>query len=133
MWAILTTLVKHRPMATAVTTDGSSERSLLLSNAWIANGRYSGGGILSAPRALIDDGILDIVLVEHASMAVRIAGLPKLRSGKFVTMRQVEYRQAARAAFTSDLPQLVEVDGDVVGTTPATFEIEPHRLTVIAE
>ncbi len=132
MWAIVTTLVRHRPVITSVTTDGSSHRSLLLSNAWIANGRYSGGGIKSAPRALIDDGLLDVVLVEHASIRVRVAGLPKLRSGEFVKMRQVEYRQAAQAAFTSDTPQLVEVDGDVVGTTPATFEIEPQRLTVIA-
>jgi YegS/Rv2252/BmrU family lipid kinase len=109
MWAILMTMVRHRPSTTSVTTNSSSHRSLLLSNAWIANGRYSGGGIKSAPRAL------------------------KLRSGEFVKMRQVEYRQAAQAAFTSDPPQLVEVDGDVVGTTPATFEIEPQRLTVIAE
>jgi YegS/Rv2252/BmrU family lipid kinase len=133
MWAILTTMLRHRPTTTSVTTDGSSYGSLLLSNAWIANGRYSGGGIRSAPCALIDDGLLDIVLVEHASILVRVAGLPKLRSGEFVKMRQVEYRQAAQAAFTSDPPQLVEVDGDVVGTTPATFEIEPQRLTVIAD
>src|SRR3990172_2678198 len=133
MWAVLTTMVRHRPIITSVTTEGSSRRSLLLSNAWIANGRYSGGGIKSAPCALIDDGLLDIVLVEHASIPVRVAGLPKLRGGEFVKMRQVEYRQAAQAAFTSDQRQLVEVDGDVVGTTPATFEIEPQRLTVIAE
>ncbi len=133
MWAILATMVRHRPITTSVTTDGSSHRFLLLSNAWIANGRYSGGGIKSAPRALIDDGLLDIVLVEHASIPVRAAGLSKLRSGEFVKMRQVEYRQATQVAFTSDTPQLVEVDGDVVGTTPATFEIEPQRLTVITE
>ena len=133
MWAVLTTMVRHRPITTSVTADGSSHRSLLLSNAWIANGRYSGGGIKSSPRAEIDDGLLDIVLVEHVSFPRRVAGLLKLRSGEFVKMRQVEYRQAAQAAFTSDPPQPVEVDGDVVGTTPATFGIEPRRLTVIAE
>ena len=133
MWAVLTMMVRHRPIIASVTTDGSSGRSLLLSNAWIANGRYSGGGMKSAPRALIDDGLLDIVLVEHVSFPRRVAGLTKLRSGEFVKMRQVEYRQAAQAVFTSDPPQPVEVDGDVVGTTPATFEIEPRRLTVIAE
>lgn len=133
MWAVITTMVKHHPITTSVTTDGSSHRSLLLSNAWIANGRYSGGGMKSAPRALIDDGLLDIVLVEHSSIPVRVAGLPKLRSGKFVKMREVEYRQAAQATFTSEAAQLIEVDGDVVGTTPATFEIEHRCLTVIAE
>jgi len=132
MWAVLTTLVRHRPTAASVTIDGAASRTLLLSNAWIANGRYSGGGIKSAPRAVIDDGLLDIVVVQHASLRVRIAGLPRLRSGRFVKMREVEYRQATQAAFASDPPELVEVDGDVVGTTPATFEIEPQRLLVIA-
>jgi YegS/Rv2252/BmrU family lipid kinase len=133
MWEILTLMLRHQPATTSVTSAGSSGRTLRLSNAWIANGRYSGGGLKSAPRAVIDDGLLDIVLVEHASLLRRLAGLSRLRSGTFVKLRQVEYRQAAQAVFTSDTPQLVELDGDVVGTTPATFEIEPQRLTVIAD
>ncbi|HSP54300.1 MAG TPA: hypothetical protein VLS25_01825, partial [Dehalococcoidia bacterium] len=121
----------HRPSPSIVTAEGASPRSLLLSNAWVANGRYSGGGIKSARRARIDDGLLDLVLVEHASPFVRLAALPKLRSGRFVTMRQVEYRQTTGVAFLADPPQPVELDGDVVGTTEATFQIEPARLTVI--
>jgi diacylglycerol kinase family enzyme len=131
MWAIVATLFKHRPSPSIVAAEGGSPRSLLLSNAWVANGRYSGGGIQSARRARIDDGLLDLVLVEHASPLVRLAALPKLRSGKFVKMRQVEYRQITQVTFLADPPQPVELDGDVVGTTEATFRIEPARLTVI--
>jgi YegS/Rv2252/BmrU family lipid kinase len=133
MWAIVTTMFRHHPADVSVTTDGSDAWTVLLSNAWIANGRYSGGGILSAPRAAIDDGLLDIVVVEHANPLVRVSGLPKLRSGKFIEMRQVAYRQAAEATFDSKTPQPVEVDGDVVGTTPASFEVVPQRLTVVAD
>jgi len=50
-WAILTTMFRHRPSLASVVTDRSPPLRLLLSNAWVANGRYSGGGIRSAPRA----------------------------------------------------------------------------------
>lgn len=135
MWAIVTTLFRHKPSHITITTDvsGPGPHTLLLSNAWIANGNFSGGGIRSAPKAILDDGLLDLIVAAHASPLVRLWGLPKLRSGKFVEMRQVSYAQVTSAAFTAvDGPQLVELDGDVAGTTPARFEVAPARLTVIA-
>jgi YegS/Rv2252/BmrU family lipid kinase len=131
-WAILTTMFRHRPSLASVVTDRSPPLRLLLSNAWVANGRYSGGGIRSAPRAAIDDGLLDVVLVEHGPAWRRVAGLLKLRSGAFVELSEVQYRKAAYVEFTAQTPLPIEIDGDAVGTTPATFEIVPSRLTVVA-
>lgn len=133
MWAIVTTMFRHKPSRVTIAIDSGEPRTILLSNAWAANGGYSGGGIRSAPRAAIDDGLLDFVVAEHASPLVRLAGLPKLRSGKFIEMKQVSNAQGRAAAFTAEgKPQLVEVDGDVVGRTPARFEVEAGRLAVIA-
>jgi len=131
-WAILTTMRRYQPAVATVVTDGSPARELLLNNVWIANGCYSGGGMRTAPRARLDDGLLDVVVVEQASGWRRIARLPKLRNGTFVDMPEVEYRQATRAEFTAETPILVETDGDAVGTTPATFETVPGGLTVVA-
>ena len=125
-------MFRYRPSLASVVTDRSPPLQLLLSNAWVANGRYSGGGIRSAPRAAMDDGLLDVVVVEHGSVWRRVAGLLKLRSGAFVQMPEVVYRQAARVEFTAQTPLPVEIDGDAVGTTPATFEVVPGRLTVVA-
>lgn len=80
----------------------------------------------------MDDGLADLVVVEHASLLVTLSGVPKLRSGAFTKMRQVQYSHAKTATFTAETPQLVELDGDVVGTTPARFEVAPARLTVVA-
>ena len=131
-WAILTTLLRYRPSLVSVASDGSPPLKMLLSNAWIANGRYSGGGIQSAPRAAVDDGLLDVVAVAHASAWRRVLGLLKLRSGAFVEMPEVQYRKAARVQFTAQPHLPVEVDGDAVGATPAMFEVVPGRLTVVA-
>ncbi len=131
-WAILTTARRYHPAVATVVIDGSPARELLLNNAWIANGCYSGGGMRTAPRARLDDGLLDAVVVEQASGWRRLAGLPKLRNGTFVDMPEVEYRQAARVEFAAESPILVETDGDAVGTTPATFECLPDELAVVA-
>ncbi len=131
-WAILTTMRHYEPAVATVVTDGSPARELLLNNAWIANGCDAGGGMRTAPRARLDDGLLDVVVIEQASGWRRIAQLPKLRNGTFVDMPGVEYRQVTRAEFTAEAPILVETDGDAVGTTPATFESVPDRLTVVA-
>jgi len=131
-WAIFTTLLRYRPSLVSVAIDGSPPLKMLLSNAWVANGRYSGGGIRSAPRAAVDDGLLDVVAVEHGSASRRILGLLKLRSGAFVEMPDVQYRKATRVEFTAQPPLPVEADGDALGTTPATFEVVPGRLTVVA-
>ena len=131
-WAILITARRYHPAVATVVTDGSPARELLLNNAWIANGCYSGGGMKTAPRARLDDGLLDAVVVEQVGGWRRITRVPKLRSGTFVDMPEVEYRQAARVEFTAETPILVETDGDAVGTTPATFECLPGQLTVVA-
>ncbi len=131
-WAILITMFRYRPSLASIVTDGSPPLKLLLSNAWIANGRYSGGGIRSAPRAAVDDGLLDVVAVEHGSAWRKIIGLLKLRSGAFVEMPEVQYRRAARVEVTAQTPLPIEIDGDAVGTTPAAFEIVPSRLTIVA-
>jgi len=131
-WAILTTMRRYQPALAKVVIDGSPARELMLNNAWIANGCYTGGGMRTAPRARLDDGLLDAVVVKHVAGWRRIAGLPKLRSGTFVDSPEVEYRQAARVEFAAEAAILVETDGDAVGTTPAAFEAVPGRLTVVA-
>jgi YegS/Rv2252/BmrU family lipid kinase len=131
-WAILTTLLRYRASPVSIVADGSPPLELLLSNAWIANGCYSGGGMRSAPRAALDDGLLDVVAVAHGPAMRRLLGLLKLRSGAFVEMPEVQYRTAARVEVTADAPLPVEVDGDAVGATPAAFEVVPGRLTVVA-
>ena len=131
-WAILITIFRYRASPASIVTDGSPPLELLLSNAWIANGCYSGGGIRSAPRAAVDDGLLDVVAVEHGPAWRRILGLLKLRSGAFVEMPEVQYRTAARVEVTAERPLPIEIDGDAVGTTPAVFEVVPSRLTVVA-
>jgi YegS/Rv2252/BmrU family lipid kinase len=131
LWGILVTMFRHRDRPVSFSADGGPAETLVLNNAWIANGTHSGGGIPSAPSAQLDDGLLDLVTVAHAGLLRRLWGLWKLRSEAFVDQPHVDYRRAHRVEVTAETPELVEVDGEPVGTLPATFDLLPSRLTVV--
>jgi YegS/Rv2252/BmrU family lipid kinase len=132
--AILTTTFRYRGQPVLFSVDGGPAEEVLLGNVWIANGRYSGGGIRSAPRAQPDDGLLDVVRLPQLSLWEQLSTMRRLRSGAFVehpkvvyvTARRVEVRPAGPVA----LP--VETEGEPVGTIPATFEMLEARLKVLA-
>jgi len=131
LWGILVALLRYRDQPVSMSIDGAPAESLVLNNAWIANGSYSGGGIRSAPRARPDDGLLDLVRVVHTGLLRRLRGLPKLRSGAFVDLPHVDYRTARHVEFTAETRVPLETDGDPAGTVPATFDLLPTRLPVI--
>ncbi len=130
--AIAATQLRYRDQPVSFAVDGLPGETLVLNNAWVANGCYSGGGIRSAPRAKVDDGLLDLVRVEHSGPVERVRGMLKLRSGTFVELPQVEYRHVRRVEATAETPVPVEVEGEPIGTVPATFDLLSDRLPVIA-
>ena len=129
---ILAVTLRYRSQPVVLSFDGAAPVELVLNNAWVANGRYSGAGILSAPRARLDDGLLDVVSVPHMKPWRRVASLWRLRSGSFVDMAEVGYRTAGRVEARSDLPVPIETDGEPIGTLPATFEVLSGRLKIVA-
>ena len=130
--AIVVVMLRYPARPVSFVVDGKPPETIMLDNAWIANGSHSGGGIRSAPRARLDDGLLDLVRVGHARPWERLRGLLKLRSGAFVELPQVDYQAVRRVEASADTAVPLEVDGEPVGTLPATFDLLPARLSVIA-
>ena len=130
--AIVTAMLRYRARPVSFVIDGRPPETIMLDNMWIANGSYSGGGIRSAPRAELDDGLLDLVRVVHARPWQRLRGLLKLRSGAFVELPQVDYQAVRCVEASAETAVPVEVGGEPVGTLPATFDLLPARLPVIA-
>jgi len=132
LWGILATVLRYRDRAVSFSIDGGPAETVLLNNAWIANGSYSGGGIASAPQARLDDGLLDLVRVGHAGLVGRARAFAGLRSGAFVRLPHVSYGKVRCVNAVAATPVPVEVDGDLIGTLPATFDLLPVRLPVIS-
>jgi YegS/Rv2252/BmrU family lipid kinase len=132
MRAILATGLRYPEQTVRLSLGGAPAAPVQIENIWLANGAYSGGGIRSAPRARLDDGLLDIVRVDGAGLFRKIIGLPALRSGAFVRRANVTYSTASRVEADADTPVPIETDGEPIGTLPAVFEVLGERLRIIA-
>ncbi len=130
--AIILTALQFQPREMTLRLDGAPPRRVLLDNVWISNGRWSGAGIKSAPRAVPDDGLLDVVAVAPTPPGQEgPEQLARLRDGTFVDLPWVSYFTARRVEIRSAGDTPIETDGDPVGSLPAVFEVCPERLAVI--
>jgi diacylglycerol kinase (ATP) len=85
-----------------------------------------------APRARLDDDLLDVVAIAHVGFIQRVGLLRKLRSGDFTDQPGVTYKTARRVEARSEETTLVEVEGEPIGMLPATFEMTGKQLKVVA-
>ncbi|HYY56162.1 MAG TPA: diacylglycerol kinase family protein [Pyrinomonadaceae bacterium] len=129
-----TTLASPRTTVT-IQLDEQAERRLTVANLCVANARYFGGGMKIAPRALLDDGRFDIITIGGLGALKILANAPQLYLGTHLGMEQVHHAYAARVEARPalhDTEVSIEVDGELPGRLPATFELLPRALRVRA-
>ncbi len=97
----------------------------------VANGQFFGSGMKIAPRALPDDGRFNVQTWRGGVREV-LAGLPRARHGEHLSSPTVREWQSRTVAVTSPRPMTVEADGEVLGTTPARFEVLERVLRLSA-
>jgi len=97
----------------------------------IANGRYFGGGMHVAPNAALDDGQFDVVIIGETGRARALTGIPSLYRGRHLDRREVEvYRARTVRVACEGEPMLFDVEGEQVGTTPATLTCLPDAISL---
>jgi diacylglycerol kinase (ATP) len=131
LWGILTTLPRYKNKEITFSVDGGEERTALLNNFVVANGRFYGGGLKPAPEASLDDGLLDIVTMGDFRFREVLFSLGKLREGTHLSNPKVWFVRGRKVVARSDKEVLIEEDGELVGTLPAEFEIVPKSVSLI--
>ncbi len=116
-----------------VKIDGKEEKSLNTINFCVCNSRFFGGGMKIAPDAQVSDGKLDVVNIGDIKTAKILLNAYKLYNGTHLELAEVKSTTAARIEVspfdkTHEIP--IEVDGELPGRLPATFEIVPNALNV---
>ncbi|MFL5965731.1 MAG: diacylglycerol/lipid kinase family protein [Gaiellaceae bacterium] len=96
----------------------------------VANGAFHGGAMKLAPDAQPDDGEFDVLLIGDVSKLDFLTTAPKLYSGKHLGHPKVEVLRGPVVDVDAGVPLPLETDGEVLGTTPARFEIVPRALRV---
>lgn len=98
-----------------------------------ANGRYFGGGMHVAPRARPDDGLLDVVVVPRLGKARLLAKLPLIYRGSHLDRPEVGFARARRVEADAEPGRVwIELDGEPLGTLPATIEILPGAVRFVS-
>lgn len=93
-----------------------------VNNIIVANGQFFGGGMRIAPRAAPTDGLFDIQ-IEHARKFESIALMPKVYKGQHLPHPDIDEFKRVKLTVTSDPQLLIEADGELLGHTPASFEV----------
>ena len=93
-----------------------------------ANGHVMAGGMKLAPRALIGDGRLDILLMHGQTTFERLRNFPKIYSGRHLASPKFGYLRGRCLTLDSDEDVPFEADGELFGHLPCQIEILPGAL-----
>ena len=99
----------------------------------ISNGRIFGKGMKVAPEASLDDGLFDLVLVKGMKKFEFFRNVFRIYTGTHLSHPKITLIRGRKIEVTpSDEKEtvLIEVDGEQVGSLPATFEIIPSHILV---
>ncbi len=89
----------------------------------VGNCQYYGGGMKISPRSYPGDGVLD-VLVFKGPKSDSFTMLPRIYRGEHIPHDHIEeFRVKGELRIEADRPLPIEADGEVLGTTTATFEV----------
>ena len=96
-----------------------------------ANAPAYGDGIRIAPRALLDDGKLDICVVGNMGKARLLRLFPSVLSGRHLSIPEVKYFQTERLRVESEKAMDIYADGEYVCRTPVEISLQRAALRVI--
>jgi len=97
------------------------------------NAEWGGGGMMRlSPNARWDDGELDLCLIEALGRFETLRYFPRLLRGTHVGHPKVRFFRGAVLSVDSEPPMELQLDGDLVGCTPATFRLRPNALRVLS-
>ncbi len=129
--ATLCFMCRPRPrFARLILDDQVSEDKFLLVVGCIT--KFTGNGMMLAPRAEIDDGKIDVVVVRQASRLEMLRLFRRVFDGSHVELPHVEYHQVRRFAIELDDQQPLNLDGEVAGRAPFSVEMMPGALRIFS-
>jgi diacylglycerol kinase (ATP) len=127
--ATLRELPVFRPIRYVITLDGHRmETSAMLVT--VANTTSFGGGMRVSPDALVDDGLLDVMIVHELSTTAFLRIFPRVYSGTHVRHPAVEQHRAAHVRLEADGIRS-QADGEPFADLPIDAEVAPGALRVL--
>lgn len=134
----LPTIFTFAPLPIKVATrDSSSDSKWVIRSdqptlvAAFANTPLYGGGMKVAPKAQMDDGLLDVCIVGGLDPFKLFCLFPTVYAGRHLKIKEVKYFQAPRLRVETEHPLDVYADGESVCQTPIEVSVERSALRVV--
>jgi len=84
-----------------------------------------------APLARLDDGLIDLLIVRKVGRMKLLRLFPKLFSGKHIGDPAVDYRQVSEFSIKPDDRNTLNIDGEMLGSTPIRVTMMPKEIEVL--
>jgi YegS/Rv2252/BmrU family lipid kinase len=132
--SLIVTILKLKRMNVEVTGDGELLYSGPCYSVAFGNGRFSGGGMLQTADAVMDDGLVDVMVVPVVSLLRIMRELHRLFDGTTPKSPVLIYRQCREVTVTPLSPRTepVEVDGEIEGHLPVSVFATGQRIGIVA-
>jgi diacylglycerol kinase (ATP) len=130
IWHIVKTLLFFREKQMIVSNGSESHTTDCFINT-IANGRRFAGSFFLTPKAIANDGLLDVCMIKKLSLLQRFSILLKVPEGKHITDKKVNYYQTGsiNLEFTEEVP--FHVDGELFFSKKFDIGVLPSALNTI--
>jgi diacylglycerol kinase family enzyme len=132
-YGALRALISWSPARFEVELDPPGERHAFLAySVGAANSKTYGGGMRAAPEAMLDDGLLEVMVLGNVSkLAFLTRILPRVFSGTHVQHPAVRMFRAKEVALSCDRPFTMYADGDPIGELPLRVTAAAGAVTMI--
>lgn len=95
------------------------------------NTPYTGVGMKMAPRADLQDGLIDLVIVKEATRLQMLKLFPKVFDGSHIESDLVDYRQVSAFGLIPDEEAVINIDGELNAHTPLKVEMIPQGIEIL--
>jgi YegS/Rv2252/BmrU family lipid kinase len=129
-WNLLQSLLFYRHTKVEIEIDGKkiSDEVFTIS---LGIGKYSGGGMMQTPNAIVDDGLFDITVVKRMRKGEIVRNLKMLYDGSILDHPKIEGYTGKDILIDSDPLIHLEADGESLGHSPIEFNIIPKSINVV--
>jgi len=131
-YGALRALLAWRPVRLEVESEQGERRVFTAYSLGAANSKAYGGGMRAAPDAMLDDGLLEVVICESVSKLKFLTRIfPKVFTGAHVNEPSVSVFRAQEISVSADRPFTMYADGDPIGELPVRVSALRGAITML--
>ncbi len=132
--ALIKSFFRYRPRHLHIDIDdGKIVKDLKSLTTMIGNGQRVGSGLKVTPDAIIDDGLLDVMIVGNTGVIESLITSRRLGKGTHLTNPKIEIVRGKKITITTESPKKIHghAMGEYIGQLPVTFECLYRVLKIL--